>query len=174
MPAGRPKKYPTAQALERAIEGYFASISYRKPVIITTPTGEVDEKGRIKHTTRMLTEGPDGMGKPRTVVKYVEEPTLSGLCLYLGVSRSTWAGWLHPVGEGETETSVQAAMRQVAEAAKGRIEARLEELLTSRKHVQGIIFNLKNNYGWKDRQDLHVEDGKVEVVLAPEVEELAQ
>ena len=36
--------------------------------------------------------------------------------------------------------------------AKLKIENYLEEHLVTDNSVTGIIFNLKNNYGWKDKQ----------------------
>lgn len=42
---------------------------------------------------------------------------------------------------------------------RGRIEAWLEEqLLTREKGVQGIIFNLQNNYGWRQKQEVELGD----------------
>jgi hypothetical protein len=38
--------------------------------------------------------------------------------------------------------------------AKLRIEEQLEEILISGQPCTGIIFNLKNNFGWKDRQEI--------------------
>ena len=44
----------------------------------------------------------------------------------------------------------------VAEA-RARIEAYLEqELLTREKGLQGIIFNLQNNYGWRQKQEVEL------------------
>lgn len=38
--------------------------------------------------------------------------------------------------------------------AKLRIENYLEQKLLTEKHVIGHLFNLKNNFGWKDSQEL--------------------
>ena len=41
------------------------------------------------------------------------------------------------------------------ERARARIEAYLQEqLLTREKGVQGVIFNLTANYGWRDRKEV--------------------
>ena len=41
--------------------------------------------------------------------------------------------------------------------ARARIEAYLEqELLTREKGLQGIIFNLQNNYGWRQKQEVEL------------------
>lgn len=138
---GRPKKYGSGKVLEAAVEAYFDSISYRVPVVVTTATGEVDEEGNAKVVTKMLREGADGVGAPVTQRKYLEPPSVAALCLYLGISRDTWA-----------EYGRSAAMAAAVERTRARLEAYLVAQLEGR-HVQGVIFNLKNNYGWKDKQE---------------------
>jgi len=88
---GRPKKYRTEQELEKAVERYFASISYQEPVVVTMATGYTDPSGNAETVRRMLTDGPEGTGCPVTVTKYIEEPSVAALCLYLGISKDTWA-----------------------------------------------------------------------------------
>lgn len=45
----------------------------------------------------------------------------------------------------------------MAAEARARIEAYLEqELLTREKGLQGIIFNLQNNYGWRQKQEVEL------------------
>jgi len=38
--------------------------------------------------------------------------------------------------------------------AKAFIEESLEELLLTKTQMSGVIFNLKNNFGWRDTQDI--------------------
>lgn len=143
---GRPAKYENAKKLERAVNAYFDSVSYKKPVIISTPTGEVDEKGNVRYKTMMLREGEDHTGAPVTVTEYLEPPSVASLTLYLGISRDTWAKY-----------GKKKAFRPVVEQARARIEAYLVGKLESR-HAQGVIFNLKNNFGWKDRQEFGLDE----------------
>lgn len=138
---GRPKKYGSSKALEAAVDAYFNSISYRVPVVITTATGEVDEAGNAVVVTKMLREGQDGCGAPVTRREYLEPPSVAALCLYLGISRDTWA-----------EYGRSTVMAAAVERTRARLEAYLVGQLEGR-HVQGVIFNLKNNYGWKDKQE---------------------
>ena len=131
MGAGRPKKY-TKKTLEAAVEGYFASISRKVQA--------VDGSRRPLY---------NDAGEPIRVTEYVRPPTVSGLCLYLGIDRSTWQNYadrkLHPELAG------------IAAAAKMRMEAYLEEeLLTREKNVQGLIFNLQNNYGWREKREVEL------------------
>lgn len=167
---GRPKKYGTAKSLQKAVDAYWNSISYEEPVVISTPTGAIDENGRIEYKAKMLTMNEDGSanldgtGKPKTITKYLEAPSVAGLCMFLGVSKDTWAAYakddkLSPVCE--------------------RFRLRLESYLVARlegdkgKSVQGVIFNLKNNFGWSEKE--HVEhSGGVQIEMAPDVGAMAE
>jgi len=145
---GRPKKYRTEQELEKAVERYFASISYQEPVVVTMATGYTDPSGNAETVRRMLTDGPEGTGCPVTVTKYIEEPSVAALCLYLGISKDTWAEY------GKDEK-----LHPVTERTKVRMEAHLVDQLARGKHVQGVMFNLKNNYGWNERVNVVQENG---------------
>lgn len=128
MPAGRPKKY-TAKTLEQAVNRYFKSISCTR--------NAMDLEGN-----QIFNDD----GEPITYTAYVRPPSISALCLSLGIEKRTWANY------AEQET-----MAPVVENTKARVEAYLEEQLTIReKGVQGIIFNLQNNYGWKQKQEVEL------------------
>lgn len=139
---GRPRIYKTRAALQKAVDGYFDGISYLKPVMVLTPTGEVDAQGTPKIELRLLREGRNNDGPPITALTYFEPPSMEGLCLKLGISRDTWATY------GKTPE-----LAPVVEAARLKKAAYLVGELSG-KHVQGIIFDLKNNYGWVDRQEV--------------------
>jgi hypothetical protein len=156
---GRPRKYGSPKALREAVEAYFASISYEEPVIVRTPTGEIDDDGHIKYQAKMLTEGTDGTGKPRTIVRYFEEPTTAGLYVHLGIDKSTWADY-----------GKRHGYEKIVETARDIILARKVQNLNTRNSVQGIIFDLKANYGWKDRLEVTRVDG-IEEYLARTEEE---
>lgn len=131
MAAGRPKKY-TKKGLREAIERYFRSISR------TIPARD-DTGGIIRNDD----------GEEIKVVQFVVPPSVTGMCLYLDIDRSTWQNYadavLHPELAG------------ICQGARTRIEAYLEqELLTREKGVQGIIFNLQNNYGWRQKQEVEL------------------
>lgn len=81
--------------------------------------------------------------------EYKRPPTVSGLCLYLGIDRSTWQNYADP--------KLHPEFREITAYAKMRMEAYLEEqLLTREKNVQGLIFNLQNNYGWREKRELEL------------------
>lgn len=167
---GRKKKYQTAAVLKKAVDAYWNSISYEEPAVICTPTGEVDEKGRIKYDTKMLTINEDGSvnldgtGKPKTVTKYLEPPSAAGLCIFLGISKETWS-----------EYARDEKLAPVCARFKLRLESYLLGRLNSEKgkNVQGIIFNLKNNYGYADKVE-HSGETALKIAMDPEVEELAE
>lgn len=131
MGAGRPKKY-TKKGLETAVEGYFASISHKVRVL--------DEDGEAVY---------NDVGESIWVREYIRPPTVSGLCLYLGIDRSTWQNYADP--------RLHPEFRKITAYAKMRMEAYLEEqLLTREKNVQGLIFNLQNNYGWREKRKVEL------------------
>lgn len=140
---GRPKKYKSAKALKDAVDAYWESISYQVPAVVSTPTGEVDEKGGVRWATKLLTDGRDGTGKPKSVVKYLEVPSVAALLLYLGVSRSTWSTY-----------RADERMGAVVEYWDARYEAYLVDRLETGKHIQGVIFNLQHNFGYKHHQEI--------------------
>ena len=80
----------------------------------------------------------DEQGKPYTV---------SGLAYALGTNRQTLLNYEAKEGFFDTIKS-----------AKAKIETFNEEMLYSKDvSTTGVIFNLKNNYGWKDKQEIEAE-----------------
>ena len=70
--------------------------------------------------------------------------TMSGLAYALGIDRRTLINY-----------SKEEKFFHTIKRAKEYIEQTLEERLISTSGVAtGIIFNLKNNYDWKDKQDI--------------------
>lgn len=70
--------------------------------------------------------------------------TVSGLAYSLGTNRQTLLNY------EENEEFFDTIKR-----AKARIELFNEELLYNKDvSTTGVIFNLKNNYGWKDKQEI--------------------
>lgn len=139
---GRPRIYENAKKLKAAVERYFRSITYERDVIIYRRELSEDKEGNpfVKEIPEFLL---DSKGNPVKETVYREEPSIAALRLFIGVSKSTWAGY----ADDPEMTGVVAGVRD-------RMEARLEELLTTKNSVQGVVFNLKNNYGWKDKQEI--------------------
>lgn len=157
---GRPRKYQTAAALRRAVEGYFHSISYRREVIIFRREIVREEGKDVIQETPVICRDADGEPMMETVWR--EEPSKAALCLYLGISRDTWA-----------EYAKDEKKRAVTEWVDAQMLARLEAQLNTRNSVQGVIFNLKANYGWREKLEI-TQDGALRVELGPGLEELAR
>jgi hypothetical protein len=104
---------------------YFRSISKQVPA-------EIDGK-KLK----------DDAGNDVLTTKFFRKPTISGLCVYAGISRSEFR---------KLEEEGDAIVREEIKKAKTVIEAYLEERLFE-GNVVGIIFMLKNNFGWKDKTE---------------------
>lgn len=68
-------------------------------------------------------------------------PTVSGLALKLGMTRQSLINY-------EAKDEFFATIKK----AKTRIEVALEQKLYGQT-VTGLIFNLKNNFGWKDKSE---------------------
>lgn len=130
---GRKKKYPNGKALKTACDHYFDSISYDEEVVKETPGGVRTIYNRL--------------GEPVVRRTWVVAPTLTGLCNALGVSRDTWATY-----------ASDPDFSDACKGAKAVIEEYLEEQLSTReKSVQGLIFNLQNNYGWSgERREIEI------------------
>ncbi len=121
--AGRPKKY-TVKRFREAVDSWFRSI-----------TVEIEVNDLINLD-----------GEPITKRIYAVPPTISGLCLKLGIDRRTWQNYADP--------EQNPKLAEICADVRLRIEAYLEEqLLTRVKSLQGIIFNLQNNYGWRERHE---------------------
>lgn len=121
---GRPKKYKTEAAFRKAVSGYFDGI---------TVMAEMEIFGQV--VKRLC---------------YTEPPSVSALCLQLGINRRTWANYSDPEKNPE--------FADVCEEVKLRIEAYLENELISRTKgsVQGIIFDLQNNHDWKQKSEVEL------------------
>ncbi|MET3699524.1 DNA-packaging protein gp3 [Bacillus oleivorans] len=69
--------------------------------------------------------------------------TISGLAHFLGTNRQTLLNY------EERDEFFDTIKR-----AKAKIEAFVEESLWTPKVTAGVIFNLKNNFGWVDKSEL--------------------
>ena len=82
------------------------------------------------------------------IVPDPEPYTMAGLAYHLGMTRQTLFNYKRRDKFGE-----------VIERAKLRIEADLERRMSNKEtFTPGLIFNLKNNFGWKDRHDVTSDD----------------
>lgn len=128
---GRPMVYKSAKALKDAVERYFNSIS--RTATVTDPMGEP-----------LLNDN----GEELQTIRYVRPPALSSLCLALGIDKKTWINYGDP--------DLHPDFAPIVSWARGFMEAYLEEELNTRDKVSGIIFNLTNNYGWRQKNEVEL------------------
>lgn len=72
--------------------------------------------------------------------------TMSGLAFYLGISRQTLVNY-----------SYEQEFFDTIKKARDKVQMQLEENLYRLGNNSGIIFNLKNNFGWKDKLEVEQE-----------------
>jgi len=135
MPAGRPLKFQSAEELQQKIDEYFESCWTETPI--------TDKKGKEVGTNRFQT-------KPYTI---------TGLALYLDTSRQTL---LEYEGEVEGRDTKDPAFADTIKKAKQRCENWVEEnALQNKINPTTAIFNLKNNFKWKDQTEVdHTSKGE--------------
>ena len=143
---GRPKEY-TAETLRRAVNRYFKSITRIVPVTEPIDTGQKDKQG---HTIYKMVPVCNLLGKPVEKLEYIVPPSKGSLALFLGIHRSTWDNY--------QDRSRYPELADIVEEANARIQAWNEEQLLTRsgKDIKGIIFNLENNYGYRERLDTQI------------------
>lgn len=117
--------------------------SYWKYKDIDTFKEKVDEYFDVMDTT----------GRPYTV---------SGLAYYLGTNRMTLLNYRNKRDE----------FADVIDEAKAKIEQFNEEMLYMSNKTAGVIFNLKNNFGWKDQQEVTVSNNNQNVLAELSTEDI--
>lgn len=137
-------KWKSVAELQKQIDAYFASCF--EPDMREVKRESGDHK---------WIERKDWRGE--TIVKQIVPLTVTGLAMYLGTSRETLVNY-------EKRDEFFDAIK----AAKLRIENYNEIELFRDKNVTGVIFNLKNNYGWKDRSELTGAEGTPLVIAISE------
>jgi hypothetical protein len=82
---------------------------------------------------------------PENTITDDSNPTVSGLAYVLGMSRQALIDY-------EKKDEFLDTIKE----AKARIESHLEQRLFMPSPT-GVIFNLKNNYGWRDKSEVDLE-----------------
>ena len=156
---GAPKKYD-AKKLDKAVKKYFRSISREKTLTEKRATGQKDKMG---HMIFEDVEILNALGKPMTVTEYLVPPTVGGLSDFLGIHRDTWNDYCNHEKHPEFSDTTTYA--------QGRIHAYLEQEMLTRqgKDLKGVLFNLENNFGYKER--LEVVNDTVESFLQNQLEQ---
>ncbi len=124
-PGGRPPKFKSIEELQTRIDKYFASCWTQKRDKFGNPIYEKDKRGR-KTNKKVLVQS----------IPY----TIAGLATTLDMTRQSILNYER-----------QDEFFDTIKRAKQRCEAYAEESLFIGKNPVGAIFNLKNNYGWRDK-----------------------
>lgn len=137
---GRKKKY-NAKTLKEAVQGYFDSITYEKPLMLSLPTDDLTDQGEPKMKLQQVKtkDGADAVEQC-----WVEPPSIGKLCLRLGTSKETWS-----------EYSADEMLGPVTAWAKAIVEAQyVARLVEGGRGQQGLMFVLKQNFGWSDKVEV--------------------
>lgn len=126
----RPSKYTKSEELSEPIEKYFLSIT--RDIELWTYNKKEEFIPTLNNSWEPII---------RTI--YEEHPSILGMCEYLWIHRDTLL-------EYEKKEEFSATIKR----AKQRIERYNADLLSREKNVTWIIFNLKNNFGWVDKQEI--------------------
>lgn len=124
---GRPPKYETVEELQHLITKYFKSCWEQKIDMFGNPIFVKDKKGKKTNKKVMI------QSKPYTI---------TGLAVALGTSRETLLNYEKKDRFFDTIKRAKQMCHQYA-----------EDYLFFGKNPTGAIFNLKNNYGWKDKTE---------------------
>jgi len=142
---GAPRKYTDPKKFDRAVEKYFKSITRTVTVTEKKPTGTRDDKGHM-----IFEDVPviNALGEEVKVTEYIVPPSVYGLYTYLGISESTWNNYC--------DASKHPEFLGTIARARGRMRAwnEMQLLVRSGKDLKGIIFNLENNYGYRERMEV--------------------
>lgn len=157
---GAPKKYDDPEKFDRAVERYFKSITRIVTVTENVATGQKDSQGHMIYESRPVI---NALGKEVTVTEYIVPPSVFDLCCFLKISESTWNNYCDPNKHPEFLGTITRT--------RGRMRAWNEQQLLTRpgKDLKGIIFNLENNYGYRERVD--VSNESMESFLQRQLEE---
>lgn len=144
-------KIYTPKTLATAVKRYFSSITRMVTAMELEETDQFDKWG---HKIYRKVPIKNSLGKVVEIEEYIVPPTVSDLCLYLKIHRSTWDDY--------------CASEEFSDAtsyAGGRIRAYLDRQVLIRKDVKGIIFDLQNNHCVSEKAAA----GNVTVTLEDEV-----
>ena len=123
-------------------------------------------------------DNPEDMQK--LIVEYFNEceaegkkPTVSGLGYILGLTRRQILEYENCIDNDNVfarfDDSVKLRFRYTIKDAKAFIESCLEDKLVNGNTTPiGLIFALKNNYGWVDKQEIEQTNKTIEVNLEDE------
>lgn len=152
----------TAAELEDRCEEYFRRCRRTKimteqvPMLEEQGDGEwkiaTDERGRAIMIERQV---QSDAGEVLSAEEYLVPPSITGLCLFLGISRETWRKY-----------SQDKRKSRVCEKAKMRVEVYLQQKLLEKDSARGAQFALEYNFGWKERREISTDEKTQQALTA--------
>lgn len=160
---GRPPKFKTVEELQAAIDAYFDDCDPHvedEPYLvypevqddIESDLEEQPHGGALKRVKRIDYAAEPSIGI-RKRMSFQKPYTVTGLAMALNTTRETLLDY-----QGKKKFS------DTIKRAKLRIE-NYNEMQLYGKNVTGVIFNLKNNYGWQDRSQVEEESHQTVTVI---------
>lgn len=145
---GRPLKFDSVEELQQKIEDYFNDCLPHPIEETYYEYVEIEEEYTLKGKTkkrkvRDYSQRP--IEKKKWTISEAKTPTITGLAVFLDTSRRTLLDY-------ETEET-KSEYSHTIKKAKDVIEQHWESLLKG-NNVTGVIFNLKNNYAWRDKTEV--------------------
>jgi hypothetical protein len=147
MTAGRPLKFKSVKELEKKIQDYFDSCFELQ---------WFDRPKRDKDGNKMYS----GTGRFKKIVEEpyqrlveIETPIVCGLAVALNTCRQTLLNYEEDAEFLDTSKKDERAI-DLIKSAKQRIQSYTEQKLFGGAPPAGVIFNLKNNYNWKDKTEV--------------------
>jgi hypothetical protein len=169
---GRPLKFASVADLQAKIDKYFADCEPHPVKVIEYKWHEVEEeyettvRGKVVRKTRLVNDYDQ---PPEEITRYRiserEAYSVTGLALALDTSRKVLLDYED--GKYDSKPSdddydpLDVDFSNTIKKAKIKIEHDVQRRLETNA-VAGTIFNLKNNFGWIDKQ---VEEGTQEVIV---------
>ena len=154
------RKYKTPAAFARAVDKYFDAIRVVRPLIRAEIDYQQTEDGsytvrldQYGHPAEKYVRQIAADGKPAEEEIWIKKPSIAGLCVYLKIHRSTWSEYAKREGFADT-----------VERARGRVEEYLAGKVLEKGSSAGAKFSLQHNCGWKERQEISLDERTAEAV----------
>lgn len=146
MPGEYKENEYTGMTFAEAVQAYYRSITYEEEVYKWVETGEFNAKGRPILERQPVMVEKNGEKVQAVKTGFIKPPTIYNLCLAIGISADTFRNY----EKRDDYNAICTWWRLVCEAYTAEL------LQTKEGSVQGQIFTLTNNFGWKDRQEVAV------------------
>lgn len=157
---GRPLKFKTPEELQSKIDLYFAEcdphIAERDVIrdhdVLEAPA-EKDDDGRV--IKKAVWKREQIVAKEQYITVQIPY-TITGMAVFLDTNRQTLLNYAE---KDDKDREDGLSFFDTVKRAKDKIQAYAEKELFRPSQAAGVIFNLKNNWGWKDQKELEVNPG---------------